>query len=291
MEDYITAVYDTQRGDGPLIPRSAEEFEEEYLNDVIRQSSGASESNEVIRMVDIDYQHQPAFFETMVARFYVGYSTSMLGLPGDADQPAPHFYMSGTPGSYLENAYPLPGAMMNHFVLANWYDDERCELLDNGSKVDDDCSNPTIGSANTQVKVMKYYSGATLEGTVELEGFGAIPNARVMIERDAFSGEEVADADGNVVDGDDRTYWIPIGYTDADENGHFSYTVPAGKIRVSAFIGEPDLDTARSAMMTGDVGQSLSDIFQETSANRNVNPITGILANVSGATWLSLIHI
>ena len=287
MEDYITAVYDTQRGDGPLIPRSAEEFEEEYLNDVIRQSSGASESNEVIRMVDIDYQHQPAFFETMVARFYVGYSTSMLGLPGDADQPAPHFYMSGTPGSYLENAYPLPGAMMNHFVLANWYDDERCELLDNGSKVDDDCSNPTIGSANTQVKVMKYYSGATLEGTVELEGFGAIPNARVMIERDAFSGEEVADADGNVVDGDDRTYWIPIGYTDADENGHFSYTVPAGKIRVSAFIGEPDLDTARSAMMTGDVGQSLSDIFQETSANRNVNPITGILANVSGATWLS----
>ena len=134
---------------------------------------------------------------------------------------------------------------------------------------------------------MKYYSGATLEGTVELEGFGAIPNARVMIERDAFSGEEVADADGNVVDGDDRTYWIPIGYTDADENGHFSYTVPAGKIRVSAFIGEPDLDTARSAMMTGDVGQSLSDIFQETSANRNVNPITGILANVSGATWLS----
>ena len=287
MEDYITAIYETQRGDGPIIPRSSEEFEEEYLNDIIRQSSGASDSNEIIRMVDIDYQHQPAFFETMVARFYVGYSTSILGLPGDADQPAPHFYTSGTPGSYLENAYPLPGAMMNHFVLANWYDDERCELLENGSKVDENCSNPTIGSANTQVKIMKYYSGATLEGTVELEGFGAIPNARVMFERDAFSGEEAANADGHVVDGDDRTYWIPIGYTDADENGHFSYTVPAGKIRVSAFIGEPNLDAARSAMMTNDVGQSLSDIFQETSANRNVNPITGILANVSGATWLS----
>ena len=287
MEDYITAIYETQRGEGPIIPRSSDEFEEEYLNDIIRQSSGASDSNEIIRMVDIDYQQQPAFFETMVARFYVGYSTSMLGLPGDAEQPAPHFYTSGSPGSYLENAYPLPGAMMNHFVLANWYDDDRCDLLDNGSKVDENCSNPTIGSANTQVKIMKYYSGATLEGTVELEGFGAIPNARLMFERDAFSGEEVADADGHVVDGDDRTYWIPIGYTDADENGHFSYTVPAGKIRVSAFIGEPNLDAARSAMMTGDVGQSLSDIFQETSANRNVNPITGILANVSGATWLS----
>ena len=287
MEDYITSIYETQRGDGPIIPRTATEYEEEYLNDIIRQTSGASDSNEVIQMIDIDYQHQPAFFETMVARFYVGYSTSMLGLPGDAEQPAPHFYMSGTPGSYIENAYPLPGAMMNHFVLANWYDDERCELLENGSKADEDCNNPTIGSANTQVKIMKYYSGATLEGHVELEGIGPIPNARVMFERDAFSGEEVADENGHVSDADDRTYWIPIGYADADENGHFSYTVPAGKIRVSAFIGDPDLDAARSSIMMGDVGQSLSDIFQETSGNRVVNPITGILANVSGATWLS----
>ena len=287
MDDYITAVYETQRGDGPIIPRTAAEYEQEYLNDIIRQNSGASESNEIIRMVDIDYQQQPAFFETMVARFYVGYSTSSLGLPGDAAQPAPHFYTTGTPGSYLENAYPLPGAMMNHFAVSNWYDNERCELLDNGSHADEDCSNPTIGSANTQVKVMKYYSGATIEGTVELEGFGTIPNARVMFERDAFSGEEVADENGHVVDGDDRTYWIPIGYADADENGRFSFTAPAGKIRVSAFIGEPDLEAARSTIMMSDVSQTLNDIFQLTHTTRNVNPITGILANVSGSTWLS----
>nr|AIF15051.1 Oligosaccharyl transferase STT3 subunit family protein (STT3) [uncultured marine group II/III euryarchaeote KM3_69_D10] len=287
MDDYITAVYETQRGDGPIIPRTAAEYEQEYMNDIIRQSSGASEANEIIRMVDIDYQQQPAFFETMVARFYVGYSTSSLGLPGDAAQPAPHFYTTGTPGSYLENAYPLPGAMMNHFAVSNWYDDERCELLDNGSNADEDCSNPTIGSANTQVKVMKYYSGATIEGTVELEGFGAIPNARVMFERDAFSGEEVADENGHVVDGDDRTYWIPIGYADADEDGRFSFTAPAGKIRVSAFIGEPDLEAARSTIMMSDVSQTLNDIFQITHTTRNVNPITGILANVSGSTWLS----
>ena len=287
MDDYITAVYETQRGDGPIIPRTAAEYEQEYLNDIIRQQSGASEANEIIRMVDIDYQQQPAFFETMVARFYVGYSTSSLGLPGDAAQPAPHFYTTGTPGSYLENAYPLPGAMMNHFAVSNWYDNERCELLDNGSHADEDCSNPTIGSANTQVKVMKYYSGATIEGTVELEGFGTIPNARVMFERDAFSGEEVADENGHVVDGDDRTYWIPIGYADADENGRFSFTAPAGKIRVSAFIGEPDLEAARSTIMMSDVSQTLNDIFQLTHTTRNVNPITGILANVSGSTWLS----
>jgi hypothetical protein len=287
MDDYITAVYETQRGDGPIIPRTGAEYEQEYLKDIMRQNSGASDSTEVIRMVDIDYQQQPAFFDTMVAKFYVGYSTSALGLPGEAAQPAPHFFTTGTPDSYLENAYPMPGAMMNHFVLSNWYDDERCELLDNGSKTDEDCIDPTIGSANTQVKIMKYYSGATLEGTVELEGFGPIPNARVMFERDAFSGEEVTDENGDVVDGDDRTYWIPIGYADADENGHFSFTAPAGKIRVSAFIGEPDLEAARSVIMATDVSQTLGDIFQETSADRTVNPITGILANVSGSTWLS----
>ena len=127
MQDYIRSVYDTQRGDGPIIPRTAQEYETEYLNDIIRQSSGASDdATETIRLVDIAYQQQPAFFETMVARFYVGYGTSTLGLPGDAAQPAPHFYTSGTPGSYLESAYPLPGAMMNHFVLSNWYDSERC---------------------------------------------------------------------------------------------------------------------------------------------------------------------
>ena len=176
---------------------------------------------------------------------------------------------------------------MNHFVLSNWYDSERCELLENGSQVDESCINPNVGSANTQVKIMKYYSGATLEGTVELDGFGPVPNARVMIERDAFSGEESADENGHVADADARTYWIPIGVTDADENGRFSFTVPAGKLRISAFFGEPNLDAARSVIMTTDISQTLGDLFQENTPNRNINPITGILANVSGSTWLS----
>ena len=286
-ETYISSVYQTQRGDGPIIPRTGEEYENEYLNDVIRQQSGAlTDVNEMIRMVDIDYQHQPEFFDTMVARIYVGYGTSTLGLPGDAEQPAPHFYTSGAPGSYLENAYPLPGAMMNHLVLSNWYTPD-CQTDENGTQIDPDCENLGIGSANTQVKVMKYYSGATIEGTVELDGIGPVPNARILIERDAFSGDE-EEIDGQVVDRDGRTYWIPIGTTDADSNGDFSFLAPSGKIRVSAFYGEPDLDAARTQIMTSNVGQTLGDIFEsETSDVRILNPITGILGNVSGSTWLS----
>ena len=57
MQDYISTVYDTQRGDGPIIPRTAQEYEAEYLNDIIRQSSGAAaDPSETIRLVDIDYQ-------------------------------------------------------------------------------------------------------------------------------------------------------------------------------------------------------------------------------------------
>lgn len=286
-ETYISSVYQTQRGDGPIIPRSGEEYENEYLNDVIRQQSGAlTDVNEMIRMVDIDYQHQPEFFDTMVARIYVGYGSSSLGLPGEAEQPAPHFYTSGAPGSYLENAYPLPGAMMNHLVLSNWYTPD-CETDENGTQLDSECENLGIGSANTQVKVMKYYSGATIEGTVELEGIGPVPNARLLIERDAFSGDEV-EIDGQVTDRDQRTYWIPIGTADADSNGDFSFLAPSGKIRVSAFYGESNLEAARTQIMTSNVGQSLGDIFEtETTGVRALNPITGILGNVSGSTWLS----
>ena len=75
----------------------------------------------MIQMVDIDYNHQDAFFDTMVARTYVGYGSSSLGLPGDASQPALTLHVRD-PRSYLEPGIPMPGAMMNHMVLANWYE-------------------------------------------------------------------------------------------------------------------------------------------------------------------------
>ena len=43
---------------------------------------------------------------------------------------------------------------------------------------------------------------------MSLDGIGPVPNARILIERDAFSGEEI-EVDGHVVDRDSRTYWIP----------------------------------------------------------------------------------
>jgi len=290
MDSYISTLYQTQRGDGPVIPRTQAQYEGEYLDDIVRQSAGSLGASEVIRMIDIDYQHQPEFFETMIARIYVGYGSSTLGLQGDAENPSVWINpqqtgVKGAPGSYLENAFALPGAMMNHFVISNWYDNEECEVNETGAQVSSICG--SVYDSNRYVKVVKYYSGATIQGTVELDGVGPVPNARILIERDAFSGDEEADSNGEVVDRDNRTYWIPIGSTQADENGHYSFRVPAGKIRVSAFSGDPDLDSARSMIMSSDVGNTMYELFTESNSARNVNPVTGILGNVYGSTWLS----
>ncbi len=375
MDDYIATFYQSQRGDGPIVPRTPQEYNDAYLSDLELQQSGAlSDSSQVIRYVDIDYQHQENFFETMVARTYVGYGSATLGLEGDAETPSvwvnpPTTGKNGAPGSYLQNAWALPGAMMNHMVISNWYDndydddgilntndDSKCEAfiesnttsnltapklgtvgddsielydasqfpfeggaylyhiegnlsvkwtgkdgntLTGVSGLDKDVSmnsllshNPdplcsSIYDSNHFVKILKYYSGATLEGTVSLDGEGIVPNARILVERDAFSGEE-PEINGSVIDHDSRTYWIPIGYTDANSEGEFSFTVPSGKIRVSAFIGEPDLDAARTAIMTSDVGQTMYELtIENNNQQRAINHVSGILGNVSGSTWLS----
>ena len=370
INSYITTTYETNQG-----PMSSADFQEQYLDDLKAQASGASTGEDMIQMTDMDYQHLDGFFETMIARTYVGYGTSTLGLPsisgqiGDADTPSTWLLpnsLTGTPGSYLQGAMALPGAMMNHFVLSNWYDPTNgsyCDEIDISGTAStvagsSQLSNVTLSSSglssgwsqiqsggpwemtlveegvipigasagqydadgmtfsisseafsgsqethfkltgkedkfcgsiydsNRNVKILKYYSGASLEGTVSLEGVGPVPNARILVERDAFSGEEGPDENGNVMDNDSRTYWIPIGSTQADDNGHYSFTAPAGKIRVSAFIGDPDLDSARTLLMSGS-GNTMSELLSEKSQNRVVNPITGILGNVYGSTWLS----
>ena len=126
MDTYITTTYETNQG-----PKTLQEFLDQQMSDLRAQASGASTGEDMIQLTDRSYQHQAGFFDTMIARTYVGYGTSTLGLPsisgqvGDADTPSTWILpnsLTGTPGSYLQGSMALPGAMMNHFVLSNWYD-------------------------------------------------------------------------------------------------------------------------------------------------------------------------
>ena len=280
-ETYMKTWYVTQRGSSNFyVDMTQEEYEEQYRNDII--ASESQNAADVIQAVDLRVDQEPEFFDTMVARAYVGYGSPTLGLPGNVAQPGQHFDLRGTTNSSLQYAFPLPGAMMPNFVIANWYNPDATEAT------------PWY-EANTGVKILKYYSGATLSGTVELGDFGTVPKARLLIERDAYSGEDIFDEDP-------REYWIPIGTVDADENGRFEFRVPAGHIRVTAFSGfaddpevlrNADRDDIVAAQQNFQEWQAwFADVLGESldGGARSINPVTGILANVSGGKMLGEIE-
>ena len=260
---FTNEVYETKRGDQPVREMDREAVDEAMLKDVLDQQSGAE--IEPLTVQDIRIDHLPEFFDTMLARSYVGYGASTLGADSGSTNPQPRQQLgeSARGTSFLQQAYPLPGAMMNHFVIANWYDPDTPAIL-----------------ANANVKVMKYYSGAEISGTVMTEDDKlGLPNARILIERDAFSGEDSEDLD-------EDTYWIPIGMTDADENGDWSFLAPAGRIRVSAFAGVFDDTLAIQEIQSGEFAQGFGDVLTDVNDDREVYAITAVLGQVANMTWL-----
>ncbi|MDP6870313.1 MAG: STT3 domain-containing protein [Candidatus Poseidoniaceae archaeon] len=265
-QDFATFMHEsyiTMRGTS-TVEMDVDQFNVEMRQDVLNQQAGAT--TEPLQLQDVRIDHQAAFFDTMLARTYVGYGASHLGFSSN-EQPGQHFRQSGTPGTMMTNAIPLPGAMMNHFVIANWYNSD----VNVSGSLDD---------ANTLVKVLKYYPGIEVGGSVEMSDDGQpLPNVRILIERDAFSGEDAEDNDA-------MTYWIPIGFTDADENGEWSYTVPAGRIRVSAYAGVFNDVDAKSEFRNGNYVEGLNDIAIPTNEDRQTNLITQLLGQVANMTWV-----
>ena len=261
---YMDEVYETVRGDFQD-EMTREEVDEAMQKDFLNQQAGAD--IDMLQIEDVRVDHNPAFFDTMVARTYVGYGASTLGLNAGSSNPQPsqHFGQSGSPGTIMTNALPLPGAMMNHYVIANWYSES---------------AEDQIQSTNTLVKILKYYPGAEMTGQVTMSDNGeGLPGVRLLIERDAFSGEFGEDLD-------EDTYWVPIGFVDADDDGRYSFLAPAGKIRVTAFAGVFDASAARDNIRDGSYGERLSDILTETNDDREINEITAILGQVANMTWL-----
>jgi asparagine N-glycosylation enzyme membrane subunit Stt3 len=263
---FMDEIYMTSRGQFND-EMTNEEFQEESRKDMLNQQAGAE--FDPLNLVDIRYDHNAPFFETMLARAYVGYGASTLGFDTN-EQPGQHFqrnYAAGTSNSMMTNAVPMPGAMMNHFVISNWYD------------ADEEYN--SFNEANTFVKILKYYPGSEVSGTVTMsDNAQPLPNVRLLIERDAFSGE-------GEVDEDSDTYWIPIGFTDSDENGEWSYIVPAGKIRVSAYAGEYNNVAAKDAFKTGEYANTLgNDLTANTNVDRETNLLTALLGNVANMSWM-----
>ena len=281
VDTFLSTTYETVRG-GYDEEMSSEKYEEAYLQDVLNQQQQGADY-EPLTLNDIRVDHTSAFFDTMIARVYVGYGASTLGLDvGSANpQPGQHFGVSGTPNSMMQAAPPLPAAMMNHFVISNWYGSG---LGDETTFPEDTADQRSIRYANTAVKILKYYSGTEVCGQVKMSHGVGMNNTRVLVERDAFSGEHESDMDNN-------TYWIPIAAVDADENGEYCVTVPAGHIRFSAYLGDNNPIVDRDVIRKGDYQETIADFTTLLNEDRATNPITGLLGGVSNMTWLNEVHL
>ncbi len=281
VEHFLDTVYMTTRGSFED-EMDLDEWYDAQRQDVLAQQAGTE--FDPIQLTDVRVDHRPAFFDTMLARTYVGFGASSIGLDTGTNnpQPAQHFQQSGSPGSVLSSAPTMPAAMLNHFVIANWY----------GSGVPDTVDFPNefaetrgVGVANTLVKVLKYYTGTEVCGTVQMSDDGVgMGGVRVLVERDAFSGEDAMDMDNN-------TYWIPIASTDADANGNWCAVVPAGHLRFSAFVGDYNAQVDRDAITSGDLGNKLQDLTTTYNEERDINQLTSLLGEVSNMTWLNEVHL
>ena len=266
---FMDEVYMTSRGQFND-EMTREEFDDEMTKDILNQQAG--QDFDPLELVDVRVDHKSAFFDTMMARTYVGYGAPSLGF-ASTEQPGQHWRQSGTPNSILTNGFPLPGAMMNHMVIANWYDVDE-------SNVSEADKNNDLFDSNTLVKVMKYYAGAEVCGQVTMSDNGQpLSDVRILLERDAYSGEDETDRDST-------TYWIPIGYTDTDEDGNWCFTAPAGKIRASAYAGEFSETNAKDAFLQNEYVEGLEDLTIETNVDRETNLLTALLGKVANMTWM-----
>lgn len=287
VDTFLKTTYETDR-DGIEEEMTAERYEEAYVQDLLNQQQQGSEYKP-LNLVDIRVDHKPAFFDTMLARAYVGYGASTLGLDVGSSNPQPAQQFPGqgpgsrgSPSSMLYQAPPLPGAMLNHFVIANWYG---AGMSDEANFPEEFAGKRSEAYANTQVKILKYYAGTEICGTVEMSDDGkGMNNTRVLLERDAFSGEDEMDMDNN-------TYWIPIAAVDADENGDYCVTAPAGHLRLSAYLGDFSSVNDEDLIRKGEWQQKSNDLTTDSNEDRDTNAITAILGGVSNMTWLNEVHL
>ena len=94
-QDYNTftnEVYETKRGDQPVREMDREAVDEAMLKDILDQQSGAD--IEPLTVQDIRVDHLPEFFDTMLARSYVGYGASTLGADAGSTNPQPRQQLS-----------------------------------------------------------------------------------------------------------------------------------------------------------------------------------------------------
>ncbi len=144
--------------------------------------SMSPEAQRNLQIVDSKLEYKPAFFQTMVYQAYVGIPSTDGSMP----------------------TYSIPTYGMKHWVPA--YVSPYPSQYQQGMSA---------------VVIAKYYEGATVKGTLTVQGI-PMPNVQAVVI-------------------DATEYGLPHDMTMTDENGQFSLIAPAGAIKVRFFSGETEI--------------------------------------------------
>ena len=177
----------------------------------------ASEINEAVKnnptlTIESDVLvYKEKFLNSMFFRAFIGWSAPDIGRPIQDGIP-------GITGAIAqEGKSPAPGWNMTHFKL--------------------------VKSAGTQLRMLKYYDGATIQGTV------ATP-----------SGDPVANANITVLD----EYGIPHGSTTTDKDGNYSVLSVAGNITLIVSYGDKISDDEKIRKVSNNIltGTTSDDLLK-----------------------------
>ena len=181
------------------------------------QTLPANEINELLKTnpsltIESDVLiYKEKFLNSMFFRAFIGWSAPDIGRPIQDGIP-------GITGAVAqEGKSPAPGWNMTHFKL--------------------------VKSAGTQLRMLKYYDGATIQGTV------ATP-----------SGDPVANANVTILD----EYGIPHGSATTDKNGNYSVLSVAGNITLIVSYGDKISDDEKIRKVSNNIltGTTADDLLK-----------------------------
>ncbi|MDG1544379.1 MAG: carboxypeptidase regulatory-like domain-containing protein [archaeon] len=153
-----------------------------------------------LQVTDQRLVYKEKFLNSMFFRSFIGWSGPDIGRPAADGIPS----ISGTIGQD-QSLPPLPGWNLTHFKLVQ---------------------------INSGLRILKYYDGATLYGTVATPDGSPIANANVTVSDE---------------------YNVPHGRATTDENGEYSVIAPAGNLTLAVSIGNYETDIERVKLVSNNI--------------------------------------
>ena len=158
------------------------------------------EADPNLQVTDQKLVYKEKFLNSMFFRSFIGWSGPDIGRPAEDGIPS----ISGTIGQD-QSLPPLPGWNLTHFKLVQ---------------------------INSGLRILKYYDGATLYGTVATPDGAPVANANVTVSDE---------------------YNVPHGRATTNEKGEYSVIAPAGNLTLAVSIGNLETDIERVKLVSNNI--------------------------------------